>query len=197
MPPSFRILEWNWIMERIKKAESKILDVGCAERIHGGSVQNLTVQLIRRGHIITGMDIQPLNFNHRKFNFINANVLEYDFPLETFDCVVASHVLQHLGLEYWGLNTIYDDVGDKKFINKVYKWLKMEGTLFLVIPFGKTFKFIEYKNCKYRLYDMGTLKSLLNKKFKIVDEIIINEVSPSRANATAIVLEAKKRMERE
>lgn len=192
MVPKFRILEWNWIVERIKKPESKILDVGCAEQIRGGNVQDLTVQLIRRGHFITGMDIQSLNFTHERFIFIKANILEYEWPPKTFDYVIASHVLQHLGLEYWGLNKVYDDMGDRKFIDKVYRWLKPEGILFLVIPFGGTFKFIKYRNCKYRLYDMTTLESLFNKRFKIVDKIIINEVSPSRENATSIVLEVKK-----
>lgn len=192
MPPKFRILEWDWIIERIKKPGSKILDVGCAEKIHGGNVQDLTVQLIGRGHIVTGMDIQSLSFNHRRFNFINANVLDYEFPPETFDYVVASHVLQHLGLEYWGLNKVYDESGDKKFIDKVYRWLKREGVLFLVIPFGERFKFIRYRNCRYRLYDVETLEKLLNKRFKFIDNTIIEGVSPSRENATSIVLEMKR-----
>jgi len=105
----------------------RILDVG-------GADSRLSKWLSEEGFDVYVIDIREDDYGSAKF--IKANVLEYDFPEEFFDIIVAVSTVEHIGLNCYGQRT-EDPDGDIKTMKELKKWLKVGGLLILTVPYGK------------------------------------------------------------
>ena len=190
--PVSRAFEYGWILDKIRVGNN-VLDVGC---VRGKTVQKLTVALVERGDFVTGVSLMPCLFEHKNFKFVQDNVLSLDFKSGSFDSVVASHVLQHIGMPYQGYTDELDLAGDTKFIEKVYEWMNHNGSLFVLVPFAEKFQYVSFSsNCRYRIYDSKTLNALFKNRFEIVDDVTFDGAHDSKKlvkDAKAMLMELKK-----
>jgi hypothetical protein len=144
---SERIVENPLLFQHIPQPPQNILDFGCAESL-------LPVQLCALGHSVTGLDFRPYPFSPRSFQFIQADILEWE-PLEqTFDLVTSVSTIEHVGLGAYGDPSRED--GDKIAIEKLRVSLKEGGTMLLTLPAGK--KCIRRG---MRIYDPEAIKNLV------------------------------------
>jgi len=190
--PVGRHFEYNWIRARIPYI-SKVLDVGC---VRGKGIQNLTKALLRSTCFVTGVSFQPIDFVHENFCYVQGDVMATNFEEESFDCVVASHVIQHLGLPYWDLNQELDEDADKKFVEKVHGWLKENGTFFVLVPFCKKFRILKYSSkCSYRVYNMTRLYDLFLGMFLMKEYVVFDGAHDTKkriSGARAILIKLRK-----
>jgi len=124
----------------------RILDVGGAESY-------LSKILSELGFDVTVIDIN--DYDYGKAKFIKANLLDYEFPGEYFDIILAISTIEHVGLPCYGQDKIVLD-GDKIVADKIYRWLKKDGLAVITVPYGiphhpPTFE---------RVYTMPELKQL-------------------------------------
>ena len=94
-----------------------ILDIGCAT---GALLANLR----ERGWSVKGVEISPCAqyaIKERKLDVRNIPLEECKFPDESFDVVLASHLIEHLN-------------NPKSFLNETYRILKPNGYCFITTP---------------------------------------------------------------
>ncbi len=114
----------RWLIQNMNlKKGDIILDIGC-----GDGFYLYLLSKIDSDFKLTGIDINihalksaKANLKGKKVNLICGNVLKLPFPKETFDKIIASEVLEHVG----------DDLSALREINRV---LKKEGTFVLSVP---------------------------------------------------------------
>ncbi len=85
-----------------------VLDIGCGDGIHSDYFTSA-------GKQVTGIDYRP-----RRPGVIEANYLLHQFA-EPFDCIWASHVLEH-------------QPNVQMFLHKIYRDLKPGGVLAITVP---------------------------------------------------------------
>lgn len=178
---------FNWIIEKIRK-DSNILDAGCGP----GTLSN---SLLKLGHWVTGVDLKEPKIKHQRFRFIKDDLLEINFSPSFFDHITACHVLQHIGLGYQGFvpNTIHEE-GDKTFIERAHKWLKPDGSIFIVVPIAGKFQYVTW-GYRWRVYDCDSIIGLFHGMFNIVDSMRFDGAYDTKTivdDAEVIVIEAKK-----
>jgi len=122
----------------------KILDVG-------GSESRVAKTLAELGFDVTVIDINDVD--HGSAKFVRENILEYEFPEEEFDVVVAISTIEHIGLPAYGQKLIDSD-GDVKTMDKIYRWLKSGGVAIVTLPYGKPHHPPQFE----RVYNEKTLK---------------------------------------
>ena len=107
----------NRITKFLKSKEAKILDMGCA---NGGVLQ----ELYRRGYShLLGIDPSIVcvhNTLHKGIEAIRSDIFSYK-PIEKFDCIIFSHVLEHIR-----------DL--KRAVQDLTEWLKDDGILYIEVP---------------------------------------------------------------
>jgi SAM-dependent methyltransferase len=190
--PVSRRFEYNWILKRVPSG-SEVFDVGC---VRGGRLQDLTKQLLKKDCAVTGISLEQVTFKQKNFRFIHGDVTDYLPPCK-FDVVVASHVLQHLGLPYWREHEKFNPLADAEFIEHASDWLKPNGKLFLIVPLAEKPQLLNYStDCHYRVYSMESLQKLVNSRFQIVECIIFDGAHNTKrivASAKAIIMELTKK----
>lgn len=191
--PVSRKFEYNWILERVEDG-STVLDVGC---VRGIQLQRLTVALLNKNCLVRGVSLNNVarNVHHHNFTYTKADVLRTRFNQESFDVIVASHVLQHLGLPYFGLHENLVEHGDEIFIEKAWKWLKPDGILFIIVPIAKKSQYVFTSNCTYRVYSPAKLEVLFAKKFSVVGGVAFDGAHDTKKKvkeAKALLWELKK-----
>ncbi len=134
--PEFYYLADNWKNKKFKK----ILDVGC------GYGRN-SIYLAKQGFCLDGFDLselsverttenakkQNLNFD----NFVVADMLNFPYPDNTFDGLIAYNVISHTDIE-----------GFKKTLNEIKRVLKPDGEAYFTLGSKKSFWFTNPK-CTY------------------------------------------------
>jgi len=105
----------------------KILDVGGAE-------SRLSKVLSELGFNVTVIDIKEDDYGKAKF--VRANILEHEFEEESFDIIIAISTIEHIGLSSYG-QKIQDPDGDKKCMEKIWRWLRKGGFCFITLPYGR------------------------------------------------------------
>ncbi len=107
---------------------------------------------------ITEIGLANIRRISKKINTFKANILKLPFQLNTFDCVVASEVLEHL---------------DKNIITvayaQIYKVLKTSGRLIISVPVYEQMPLKNHPVGHYRKYTPNIISRELQKnKFKII-----------------------------
>ncbi len=112
--------KWRTPRERVLKMVrgGAVLDLGCSS---GGFLQSLKNENLK----LYGIEISPEEAQRATKNsgaqvFV-GEILDADFPPESFDVVTCFHVLEH----------VYDP---KEVLRKVRCWLKPGGVFYLLIP---------------------------------------------------------------
>jgi SAM-dependent methyltransferase len=125
------------------RSRVRVLDVGGAE-------SRLAKTLAELGFDVTVIDI--LDVDHGKAKFVKANILEYEFPEEYFDVIIAISTVEHVGLPAYG-QKVLDPNGDIKAMGKLYRWLKRGGYAIVTVPYGRPHHPPDFE----RTYDRRTL----------------------------------------
>jgi len=97
--------------------ERTVLDIGCAT---GALLESLQ----KKGWSVTGVEISPCADyakKERKLDVRNIPLEECKFPSESFDIVLASHLIEHLN-------------NPKSFLDEIYRILKSGGYCFITTP---------------------------------------------------------------
>ena len=145
---------------------SKILDFGC-----GGSV--IPLYLATFGYKVTGIDFRyGGGYSHKNFTFLKKNFFDVNLEKGSFDCVIATSTLEHVGMGHYGESPLEN--GDMKAMEKIRHILKPGGVLFLTVPGGRG-KIYEKKGIKYvRIYEPSEIEQLC-KGFKIEKELFFKK----------------------
>lgn len=99
----------------IKKSPmGTVLDVGCGNCGHAK-------EFLLAGHKVTGLDIKPPPIEHPNFTGITGEFNSFEFGTQTFDCLWASHILEH-------------QLDVHSFLKKCFKLLKEGGVLAITVP---------------------------------------------------------------
>lgn len=144
---------------------SRVLDLGCND----GS---FTQVLQEKGFEVSGVDfgevIQMARKEHPNCDFIAADIEDLDFPEKSFDAVIALGLIEHL-------------VRDIELLKKAYRWLALNGQIFLSTPLSPE-KICEEDSAHIRFYPPYSLLRLLEvcgfkisriDIFRKVDEYLI------------------------
>jgi SAM-dependent methyltransferase len=148
---------WSMLGPILSHYQVRILDVGGAE-------SRLSKVLAELGHDVTVIDINPVD--HGRAKYVQANILTYDFPENTFDIITAISTIEHIGLEGYG-QTVRDEYGDIKAVEKIYRWLKPGGLAVVTLPYGKP----HHPPTFERVYDRG---SLVSRILRVKDWQVLN-----------------------
>jgi SAM-dependent methyltransferase len=156
-PSEYRFIfsELTPFLQKKERNKIKILDVGGAESLLSQTLADL------------GFDTYVIDINevdHGKAKFIKENILNYDFPNDFFDIIIAISTIEHVGLPCY-YQKIIDLDGDIKAMEKIYKWLKKGGNALITLPYGKP----HHPPTFERVYNQETLKErILKGKWIIV-----------------------------
>ena len=128
---------------------SRILDFGASE-------STLAYTLATLGHNVTALDSRGYPLEHPNLRVVDQLVEDWPGPEELFDMITAVSAVEHVGISYYDDETVVDDGGDRKLVERFAGWLKAEGSMLLTVPFGswRVDRFM-------RTYDQAHLDDLL------------------------------------
>jgi SAM-dependent methyltransferase len=142
----------------------KLLDLGC------GGGQPLTAYFADKGFEVTGVDIsrEMIEIARRQIpqgKFLVGDMVEGGFDNEEFDAIVSGFAIIHIPQER-----------QEKLFQKIYDWLKQDGTAYLVLAHRETTDWIEeWHGVKmyWSHFDSEKYKEIIDKTgFKLVwDEV--------------------------
>ncbi len=141
-----RILEIPFVLQRIPVG-SKVLDVG-------SSSSSLALQLACLGYSVTAIDVRPYPFAHPNLTFLQQDIASCNLPEQSHDYAILISTLEHMGLGAYGDSR---GMSDREFLDTVAKYVRPGGHILITFPFGARFQ-----GTWYRVYDAGTLTSLLH-----------------------------------
>jgi len=146
---------------------SKILDFGC-----GGSP--VSAGLVTFGYKVTGIDFKETSFFHKNFTFRCENFFDANFENNSFDCILAISVFEHVGMGHYGDKPIEN--ADYKSMEKIKNILKKDGYLFISVPGGRK-KIYEKDGISYiRIYDPESIEKLC-EGFQIEKELFFKKIN--------------------
>lgn len=125
---------------------ARVLEIGCAE------ADWQTPMLALRP------DLQIVGIDWRKcdrpgLTLIRGDVLTYEFPEASFDCVVGVSSIEHIGLGHYDHDPIDPD-GDTHCMERVVRWLKPGGWVYFDVPTGPAYRL---EGTSHRVYDDDSL----------------------------------------
>lgn len=147
-----RVVEMPFVFTNLPKGKLKILDFGCNESA-------LPIQLASLGHEVRGYDLQDYEYKHKNFKFCKGNILDNEFPKESFDVITAISVVEHVGIGSYDSPKFSD--GDIIVMKELKRLLKKDGILILTVPIG-----VRHKDELQRIYDAEALEELISE-FKV------------------------------
>jgi SAM-dependent methyltransferase len=126
---SQRALEYTWVLKHLKllKPEAIVLDVGCAESL-------LSYELLARKYRVVGIDIREHYFKNKWILFIKRDILQTGLRSDIFDAIIAISTIEHIGLGAYA-QPVFDDEGDIKTMEELYRILKPGGIIFITTPY--------------------------------------------------------------
>jgi SAM-dependent methyltransferase len=132
----------DFYLPRVKKSQATVLDVGCGN--------GLSVDLLaEKGHDAWGVDLSRLRkwqWRERKgrSRLGVADGRSLPFPAKSFDFVVASGVIEHIGVEEWrdadGIYVVVPKASRDEerlaFLSELLRVVKDDGVIYLDAPNG-------------------------------------------------------------
>lgn len=133
-----------------------MLDIG---GVGDGKVQDLTHEILRRGRIVHEVDLVKAFLVHPNFHATVEDILETEFPPDSFDAVIAVHVLQHVGRRWKGLTRVHDNHGDHRLAERICNWLKPGGVVFIEVPVASEVQEIIWdSSTSWKVYTLEELR---------------------------------------
>ncbi len=111
------------------RAPAKVLDIGC-------SSSPVALQLAMLIYNVTGIDYTQYGMRHQNLRFLKGDFNQYNFGKDRFDIVVAMNTIEHMGLEYYGNETLLDKQADIKAMTKAKELLEKGGQLIFSAKYG-------------------------------------------------------------
>ncbi|MCX6154162.1 MAG: methyltransferase domain-containing protein [Candidatus Kapabacteria bacterium] len=151
----------QYIISKINKNSKLFLDVGCGNAW-------LAEGLIPKGKVVISSDISLINLQKARKKVLSPNHLQVamdglnpPFKQNTFDCIIASEILEHI-------------VNPDKFINGLMKILKPGGQLIISTPYKEKIQYSLCIHCNHITPKNAHLHSIDESFFnKITDNSII------------------------
>lgn len=137
----------NFLLDHTTEGE-RVLDVGCFDGY-------FTKQLSGCGRIVEGVDsldlvIETARKNDPDGKYAVMYAEQLDFPIDTFDCAIYSHILEH----------VFDP---DKIIKEASRVIKPQGKIVVIVPYT-----IGVDANHLREYSRTDLESQVGKYFKSV-----------------------------
>ena len=154
----------GWAFEQIlKNKPSELIDIG-SNIAYLVSASKLTK--------VTFIDLRPHNIPIENLETKVGDILSIPYDNETVEYLTSLSVIEHIGLGRYGDKI--DLEGMQKSINEFHRVLKVNGTLLVSFPIGRSNN-IEFN--AHRRFSPEKIYEMFNK-FKIQDEIYIlkNEI---------------------
>ncbi len=150
--PTDRYVEYPFIVRNLPKPPARILDVGSA-----GSYFPLL--LAGFGYQVQGMDVREYAITNRlsfpNFQFFKGDIRKCVLADNTFDAVISTSTVEHIGLSgRYGMDEDMDS--DCKALAQMRRITKPGGVVIITVPFGKA-KIIR-PDC--RVYDFAWLRRI-------------------------------------
>lgn len=149
--PAFteRLVEYPLLFHHLDldPRDSHLLDFGSVEDL-------LPMHLCALGYRVTGLDFRPYPFRHERFDFIQADVLEWQPPEGRFDAAISMSTVEHVGLGAYGDPAARD--GDKIAVERLLASVRAGGRLLLTVPAGR-----QTTTPTVRIYDAARLHELV------------------------------------
>ena len=130
--------------------DARVLEIGCAE-----ADWQTPMLALRPDLRITGIDWRACK---RPGTTIKGDVLTFDFPAASFDCVVGVSSVEHVGLGHYEHDPA-DVRGDVHCLERVARWLVPGGWAYLDVPFNLAGYYVE--GTSHRVYDWDALAERL------------------------------------
>jgi len=143
-----RIVEIPLVLQAVTKPCADILDIGCDESL-------LTLHLASLGHKVTALDLNKYEFPHPNIKFVKGDVCKAELPEKNYDYIIFLSALEYVGLGAYGEAGFME--GDKKALQNIRRFLKLDGKIIITVPFGK-----KAVTPTQRVYDQASLKELFN-----------------------------------
>ena len=148
--PAFtdRLVEYPLVLQylQLERPGMRVLDFGCVEDL-------LPLHLCALGFRVTGLDFRPYPFRHADFEFIQADILNWQPPDGAFDLVVSTSTIEHVGLSAYGDPGEPD--GDRIALQKLLAAVKPGGRVLFTVPAGNARTI-----ALMRIYDADRLRAL-------------------------------------
>ena len=149
----------EYISNLVPKEAVSILDVGCGSAWVAG-------RFLPKGKKIYSLDISSTNpykairkYPSQSHYGITADSYRLPFPDNTFDCIIASEIIEHV---------LYPD----KFVASLFRTLKPGGTLIITTPYKEVLRYYLCIHCNKKTpvnahihsFDENILSGLYNGK---------------------------------
>jgi SAM-dependent methyltransferase len=146
-----RAIEHSWVASKIEKREGKALDLGCGQ-------SNLGLIAARKGYKVIAVDLTKIRwpYKHPSLAFIKGDLLKIDLPANSFDLIINSSTLEHIGLSRYG--DASNLKGDVRAMSILRSLLKPTGYMLMTIPVGQDVVIFPL----HRVYGKKRLPTLLD-----------------------------------
>lgn len=133
-------IRYNLIPEGILKGKCLEIGAGIGER----QVLSNYADFFRTGDYLGIDNLVTTTVN---LPFIKADVFVIDFPEATFDVILAIEVVEHFSITLW-----------PEFFDRVCKWLKPKGFLYITVPYNETARLYKKKWPCYSVHEVFGIK---------------------------------------
>jgi len=152
LKPTDRYVEYPFIVRNLPKPPARILDVGSA-----GSYFPLLLSGF--GYQVVGLDVREYAITNRlsfpNFKFSKGDIRKCDIADNSFDAVISTSTVEHIGLSgRYGMDEDVD--GDCKALAQMQRIVRPGGVVIITVPFGMA-KIIR-PDC--RVYDFAWLRRI-------------------------------------
>jgi len=149
----------QFIISQVSKNTSEILDVGCGTAW-------VAEEFLKKNKKVYSLDISSLNpekaiekFPNKNHSGITADSFSLPFKDESFSCVIASEIIEHV-------------VDPQKFITELFRVVKKDGQLIITTPYKEKIRYYLCIHCNQMTpanahlhsFDEQKLESFYSKK---------------------------------
>jgi SAM-dependent methyltransferase len=162
-----RCIEYPWAISRYDGGS--ILDVGSAKS--NPEWLDLLDKLGSSGVDVTIVDLDPPPPRFRNLHFCEGDLMNLPFEKDSFDCVIAVSVLEHIGLANPQVEASKFDIneeGDYLAFNELIRVLKNGGQFILTVPFGPRYGVVLGGSA--RAYDTARYEKMIGSATKVEEE---------------------------
>ena len=137
-----RIIEYPWILSKLKNELTKLLDAGSTFNFE--TIVNIELIAKKELTIFTYFP-EPVNFNLKRISYHYGDLRSISFRDQWFDEIVCQSTLEHIDMDNsmygYSLNSqVASNEKNYEFMHVVYeleRTLKSSGTLLMTVPFGR------------------------------------------------------------